>query len=236
MTAGEDADRDDCGRAKAEGGRANDASGQAKKEKVARRYDSWSRWYDVVDSSGGKAQERWRRMAVDALEIHAGDVVVDLGTGTGAILPWVLEKGGVPVAVDISRKMLVKASGRAPGTVAVLGDLERLPLADGSVPKVIATFTLTTVPDPEAFVREAARILAPGGTFALLDTGPPKKKSYRPVHALMSGSARVAGYTHIDREPEPILAKVPELGMESEKRMYGSMVYLYVLKKKNVDE
>ena len=52
----------------------------------------------------------------------------------------------------------------------------------------------------------------------------------------MSGSARVAGYTHIDREPEPILAKVPELGMESEKRMYGSMVYLYVLKKKNVDE
>ena len=43
--------------------------------------------------------------------------------------------------------------------------------------------------------------------------------------------ARVSGYTHIDRKPEPILDKVPELEIISEKRMYGSMVYLYTLKK-----
>jgi hypothetical protein len=48
----------------------------------------------------------------------------------------------------------------------------------------------------------------------------------------MTGTARILGYTHIDRKPERILEKVPELSVESEKRMYGSMVYLYVLKKK----
>jgi ubiquinone/menaquinone biosynthesis C-methylase UbiE len=216
-----------------ENGRDERAGGRARKERVARRYDAWSRWYDAVDSSGGKAQERWRRTAVDALEVKLGEAVVDLGTGTGAILPWIAEKGGVPVAVDISRKMLEKARGREPGAIAVMGDLERLPFRDGSVPKAVATFTLTTVPDPEAFAREAARVLAPGGTFVLLDTGPPKKKAYRPVHALMAGTAKVSGYTHIDRKPEPILAKVPELKVESEKRMYGSMVYLYKLKKKD---
>ena len=205
--------------------------GKARKERVARRYDKWSRWYDAVDSTGGKAQEGWRRQAVEALGIERGEVVVDLGTGTGAILPWILEQGGVPVAVDISGKMLVKAAGRAPGMIPVMGDLERLPFKDRSVPKVIATFTLTTVPDPEAFVREAARILRPGGTFALLDTGPPKKGIYRPMHAFMTGTAKVSGYTHIDRKPEPILAKVPELKIESEKRMYGSMVYLFKLRK-----
>ncbi|MFH0816453.1 MAG: methyltransferase domain-containing protein [Methanobacteriota archaeon] len=208
------------------------AGGNARKERVARRYDKWSRWYDAVDASGGKAQERWRRMAVEALDIQPDELVVDLGTGTGAILPWILEGSAVTIAVDISHRMLVKARDRAPGSIAVLGDLERLPFRDGSVPKVIATFTLTTVPDPDAFVREAARILAPGGTFALLDTGPPKKKAYGPVHALMTGAAMVSGYTHIDRKPEAILAKVPELAVESERRMYGSMVYLYKLKKK----
>jgi ubiquinone/menaquinone biosynthesis C-methylase UbiE len=213
-------------------GKSASAGGNARKERVARRYDKWSRWYDAVDASGGKAQERWRRETVDALSIRPGEFVVDLGTGTGAILPWILEKGGMPVAVDISGRMLEKAVGRAPGTIAVMGDLERLPFKDGSVPKVIATFTLTTVPDPEAFVREAARILRPGGTFALLDTGPPKKGIFKPVHAFMTGTARVSGYTHIDRKPELILEKVPELAVESEKRMYGSMVYLYVLKKK----
>ena len=48
----------------------------------------------------------------------------------------------------------------------------------------------------------------------------------------MTGTARVSGYTHIDRKPELILEKVPELAVESEKRMYGEMVYLYTLKKK----
>ena len=48
----------------------------------------------------------------------------------------------------------------------------------------------------------------------------------------MTGTAKVPEYTHIDRKPERILAEVPELVVESEKRMYGSMGYLYVLKKK----
>jgi ubiquinone/menaquinone biosynthesis C-methylase UbiE len=205
------------------------------KRKIEKRYDAWSVWYDAVDTNplfGGKAQERWRREAIEMLDLEAGERVIDLGTGTGLILPWIdaSVKGLKILGIDISGKMLLRAMKKGCADL-VRGDLDCMPFKDSSLDKAIATFTLTTAPDPVAFLKDTARILKNDGILVLLDTGKPKKKGARAVHALISKTAKLSGHTKIDRDPYALLGKVPELRIEEEKRHYGGMVYAMRVRK-----
>ncbi|MBI5001203.1 MAG: methyltransferase domain-containing protein [Euryarchaeota archaeon] len=207
----------------------------SEKRKIEKRYDAWSRWYDAVDTNplfGGKAQERWRREAIGLLELKKGESVIDLGTGTGLILPWISEscKGAHVVGIDISGKMLLRARKKGCADL-VRGDLDCMPFKDSSLDKAIATFTLTTAPDPVAFLKDTARVLKDDGILVILDTGKPKKKGARAVHALISKTAKLSGHTKIDRDPYALLGKVPEMKIEKEKRYYGGMVYAMKIRK-----
>lgn len=87
------------------------------------------------------------------------DTVLDAGAGTGAST-WVLEdRSSRVVALDISREML-----RANDTGGcVQGDLDSLPFPDGSLDAVAYTASLFLLPDPGRAIREASRVLRPGG-------------------------------------------------------------------------
>lgn len=212
-------------------------SARVPKRKVAKRYDRWSGWYDAIDTCplfGGTIQKRWKREAVNALALENGERVLDMGTGTGLLLPWIAD-GAVDlriVGIDLSRRMLLRARRRAGGRAdLVLGDLEQMPFKDGAFDKAIATFTLTTVPDPGQFLEETARVLRCHGTAAILDTGPPKRRFARILYPFLAGSARLSGYTMIDREPRALLDRVKSLFIETERRFFSSCVYLLGLKK-----
>jgi 2-polyprenyl-6-hydroxyphenyl methylase/3-demethylubiquinone-9 3-methyltransferase len=96
-----------------------------------------------------------------------GAVLVDLGCGGGLLAPHLAGKGYRHIGVDFLQSALEQA--RAHGVDAVLADVTRLPFASGCADVVSAGELLEHVDDVPATVREACRILRPGG-WLVLDT------------------------------------------------------------------
>ncbi len=209
---------------------------EEKKEKVSNRYDLWTPFYDVIDNfpllSG--FQNRWKKNAVDRLDPGDGERILDVGTGTGEILPWIVKRmdEGLVVGTDISEGMLEKARTRIGNIDDISDDLEvkivkddiessRFP--DDYFDKIIATFTFTTVPHVEKAASECARILKLKGDMVILDTGRPKSRLWYPLFYPMMISAKLFGRTHIDRDVERVVSRSFEIN-KSEDNMMG-MVY-----------
>ncbi len=94
-----------------------------------------------------------------------GSVLVDVACGGGLLAPHVREKGHRHVGVELSARAC--ATAREHGLTVVRGDAQRLPLADGCADVVVAGEVLEHVPDLAAAVREACRVLRPGGTLVV---------------------------------------------------------------------
>jgi SAM-dependent methyltransferase len=100
--------------------------------------------------------------------------VADLGCGTGSTLAQV--DGGLAIGIDVSSAALARAAealGPVHGTsfLLVQADLkEPLPIATASADRVLCHDVLECLPDPDALVREAARILHPEGRLVLAHT------------------------------------------------------------------
>ncbi|GAB3978280.1 class I SAM-dependent methyltransferase [Plantactinospora veratri] len=94
---------------------------------------------------------------------------LELGCGTGAYADSIRALGRTPVGVDISAGMLRYARDRLP---VVRADAARLPVRDGALPAVVAVMVHTDMPGYPAVLREAARVLAPGGTFVHVGVHP----------------------------------------------------------------
>ena len=104
--------------------------------------------------------------------LHSTWTVADLGAGTGhfsaRIAPFVQRV----ITVDGSEEMLETARRRVDDVANVelrQGELERLPLCDGEVDLAVLLLALHYVVEPTAALREAARVLAPGGRLVIVD-------------------------------------------------------------------
>jgi demethylmenaquinone methyltransferase/2-methoxy-6-polyprenyl-1,4-benzoquinol methylase len=118
---------------------------------------------------------RWRRFLVSRVAAGPGDRVLDVATGTGAVaLELVRRKGCSVVGVDQSPEMLAEAARRTAGSVELVeASAESLPFADGAFAALTFTYLLRYVDDPQAVLRELARVVRPGGTVAGLEFGLP---------------------------------------------------------------
>jgi ubiquinone/menaquinone biosynthesis C-methylase UbiE len=137
---------------------------------ACRAFDRWSGTYerDPLSRWIGKRQ----RDALEALELGAGDRLLDVGCGTGAAVRAAAEVVERAVGVDLSPKMLAEARERAtglPGVEFVEGDSEELPFEDCEFTAVLCTTSLHHYPRPEVAAREIARVLAPGGRAVIGD-------------------------------------------------------------------
>ncbi len=109
-------------------------------------------------------------------------VVADLGCGTGQIASLLAPRVKQVIAVDNSPAMLKAARGRTADLNNVdlrRGEIDALPIDDGSVDAALMILVLTYLPDPPAALREAARILRPGGRLVVIDLLPHDRDDFR---------------------------------------------------------
>jgi demethylmenaquinone methyltransferase/2-methoxy-6-polyprenyl-1,4-benzoquinol methylase len=140
------------------------------------------RRYDRVATVLSFGQDpRWRRALVGAVAPAAGDRILDVATGTGMVAAELLKRGGCTVvALDQSAEMLAGARARFAAQPAlgdrvelVEGQAEELPFTDGSFTALTFTYLLRYVDDPQATMRELARVVAPGGRVGYLEFAVP---------------------------------------------------------------
>lgn len=211
-----------------------------KKQRVERRYDRLSRYYDSLDKVG-KGEATRRMAAVKLLNPMPHEKILDAGTGSGWILPRIAERldTGTVIGTDISVKMLsiarkrAAASGLAGRIKLKRDDIEDMSFPDECFDAIIATYTLTTVPGPKTMMKECARVLKPGGRMVILDTGPPTSGGGWPLYLYMRATAALVGYTHINRKLADYIP--PELAIVKEQRHLATIVYCTLLVKGDPD-
>jgi demethylmenaquinone methyltransferase / 2-methoxy-6-polyprenyl-1,4-benzoquinol methylase len=151
-------------------------------DRIAPIYDAMN----TVMTAG--LDERWRRAAVTAARVQAGDRALDVACGTGRLteaLARAVRPGGEAVGVDVSQGMLRRAAGRAARAARSEGsdgipayreaDALSLPFDDEGFDAATIGFGLRNLPDYLAGLREMARVVRPGGRIVVLEIAIPER-------------------------------------------------------------
>jgi SAM-dependent methyltransferase len=111
-----------------------------------------------------------REAQIDLLAPQAGWRIADVGCGPGAFAEALTARGARVTAIDSAPAMLAAVAARELGCELVQADAAALPLASGSHDAACMVQVLEYVSDPVAALREAARVVRPGGVVLAADT------------------------------------------------------------------
>lgn len=114
-----------------------------------------------------RARPDYPDAAIDWMLPRRAQRVLDLGAGTGKLTGSLVARGLDVVAVDPGERLLATLGRAMPGVDTLVGTAERIPLPDHSVDTIVCAQAWHWV-DAAAATREAARVLRPGGTLALV--------------------------------------------------------------------
>ena len=193
------------------------------------RYSVWAPVYDLLTA----ATHSRRRQSVQLLNLQPGERVLLVGAGTGLDLDFI-PKGVRVTATDITPAMLARLQRRATrlglAVEARVMDGQALEFPDGSFDAVILHLIVAVIPDPVRCVREAARVLKPGGRAVIFDKFAPEGA---PPPLLMRLFNHVMGFlaSEVVRQLGPILAGSGLQIVREAPGGYGGWVRLVLLKK-----
>ncbi len=160
--------------------------------------------------------------------IKAGSRVLEIGCGAGNLLLQATVRGSYPVALDLAMPSLAFVRSRlqkavsgpdAPqGSACIQAVGDNVPLADASVDCVLLSEVVEHLAAPQLTVREACRVLRPGGRL-LITT--PNYRSFWPIMEttvdLLKLAPKMAGEQHITRfDPASLRQLLTDSGMDVE--------------------
>lgn len=161
--------------------------GDAKRAYVREVFTGIAPRYDLLNHVLSlNADRRWRRAAVDALGWERAPTgrYLDLCAGT---LDLAAELGNRPgfagqvVGADFVPAMLRHGRGKSERTLPAAADALRLPFADASFDGAMVGFGVRNLMDLDAGLREAARVIRPGGRLVVLEFSTP---GWQPLRGL----------------------------------------------------
>jgi ubiquinone/menaquinone biosynthesis C-methylase UbiE len=164
--------------------------------------------YDTVTRLLGARDVQWQLVAQAGIEPRA--TVVEIGCGTGNVL--MLAARVVPDARVIgldpdpdALAIAARKTRRAELTVQLdHGYADRLPYTDASVDRVLSAFMLHHMPpdQQQAALREAHRVLVPGGRLHLVDFDGGRPSPPRALRLLHRGHAHAHAHVHAESHPD----------------------------------
>ena len=134
------------------------------KQDLAAFWNQSRDYYAMAAAANPEASRERQRMLA---HLTAGDRVLDLGSGSCENALW-LPPGCRYVGLDVSLVGLLMAGEAGRPGARVRGDSEGLPFADGAFDAVLSTYALEHFHDPGKTLREAARVVRPGGVLMVL--------------------------------------------------------------------
>lgn len=170
------------------------------------RYSAFAPVYDWFVGRLGFL-EHGRRRALELAAVQPGERVLIAAAGTGLDLP-LLPEGADVTAIDIAPAMLERLERRAKSIgrkveIRVM-DAARLEFPDAHFDCVLLHLAIAVVPQPEATMREVARVLGPGGRVSVFDKFLADDASASPARAAAGAIARCVA-TDLNRKLGPLL-------------------------------
>lgn len=144
-------------------------------------FDGVAERYDLTNTVLSFGQDRgWRTATRAALNLRAGEAVLDLAAGTGVSTEELGKSGAWCVATDFSKGMLQAGLSRRLPMIA--GDAMALPYADDVFDAATISFGLRNVADHEAGLREILRVVKPGGRLVVCEFSTPVFAGFRTLY------------------------------------------------------
>jgi SAM-dependent methyltransferase len=128
--------------------------------------DGWNRAATTYETSFATATTQFVPALLAAGGVRTGRAVLDVACGPGIVTAAAAATGARVTGVDFSEPMLAVARERHPALQFRYADAESLPLADAGYDAVVSNFGIHHVPRPALALREAHRVLRPGGALA----------------------------------------------------------------------
>ena len=178
-------------------------------ERRTRSRAFFDRMAPLWDTIGSDFQTGAARQRVAASLLPSDLAVADVGSGTGYLSAALDGLVGRLILVDHSPAMLRKARRNLDGSSTRIeyrqGELDDLPLENAEVDGLVAGMVLHHVPDLRAFLREAERVLKPGGVMCIEDLLPHRQAWMRESMADL----------RLGIDPEELASRAAEAGFEA---------------------
>lgn len=137
------------------------------KLRTMKHYNAIARRYDEL--YGGEQLAKMK-LVEQEICIEAGELILDVGCGTGLLFELIAPKVKLLIGLDISfeqLKIAYKKMKRFTNVQLVRADAEYTPFRENIFDRVIAVTLLQNLSDPEKFLREVIRINKPHGEFVV---------------------------------------------------------------------
>ena len=158
-------------------------------DRVARRYDLMN------DLMSGGVHRLWKDAVAARLNPQPGETIIDCAGGTGDMARRFARlarraqerRGGADAkifVVDYNAEMVAAGieKGSEPEIAWAVGDAQRLPMSDASAEAYVISFGIRNVTDIPAALREARRVLKPGGRFLCLEFSRPTTEALQKAY------------------------------------------------------